>query len=88
MRQLKKEILVNTLKVPMDVCMGAIRITIIGNCEARIENYKGILSYSEEEIKLQGKGTILQIKGKELTLLYYTAVDMKISGEILEVSYL
>ena len=35
--------------------MGALRVTLTGNSEAWIENYRGILEYTGERILLQAK---------------------------------
>ena len=51
----KKEYLVESLKLPKDICMGAIKVSLTGNQEAWIENYRGILEYTECQILLQGK---------------------------------
>lgn len=84
----KKELFVETLKLPKDVCMGAMRVTLTGNSEAWIENYKGILEYSDSMILLQGKVCQVCLEGRGLTIDYYTNEDMKISGCICNVRYL
>lgn len=85
---LKKEILVDTLKLPKDVCMGALRVTLTGNTEAWIENYRGILEYTEQTILLQTKTCQVCFEGSKLSIDYYTNEDMKISGCISCVRYL
>lgn len=84
----KKEMLVDTLKLPKEVCLGAIRITLTGNREAWIENYRGILEYSSEGILLQGKTCQVRLEGSNLSIDYYTNEDMKVSGCITSVRYL
>lgn len=87
-RSRKKESLVESLKLPKDICMGAIRVTLTGSQEAWIENYRGILEYSENLILLQGKTCQVCFEGSRLTIDYYTNEDMKISGCICCVKYL
>lgn len=84
----KKESLVESLKLPKDICMGAIKVTMTGNHEAWIENYRGLLEYSEEQILLQGKTCQVCFEGSRLSIDYYTNEDMKISGCIACVRYL
>jgi sporulation protein YqfC len=79
---------VDSLKLPKDVLMGAMRVTLTGNEEAWIENYKGILEYSDSFIMLQGKTCRVCIEGKDLEIDYYTNEDMKVSGNICCVRYL
>lgn len=51
----KKEKWIDSLQLPKDVCMGALRVTLTGNSEAWIENYRGILEYTGERILLAGQ---------------------------------
>ena len=39
----KKEKWIDSLQLPKDVCMGALRVTLTGNSEAWIENYRGMV---------------------------------------------
>ena len=82
-----KQKLVDTLKLPKDTMLGASIVTITGNQELWIENYRGILEYTEELILLQGITTQICIEGKTLSIDYYTNEDMKISGCICGVYY-
>ena len=84
----KKELLVETLKLPKDICMGAMRVTMTGNREAWIENYRGILEYTGNLILLQGKTCQVCFEGTGLSIDYYTNEEMKISGCITCVKYL
>lgn len=85
---IKAESMINTLQLPKDVCMGALRVTLTGNCEAWIENYRGILEYSNQTILLQAKNCQVCFEGTRLSIDYYTNEDMKISGCICSVRYL
>ena len=87
-RSFKKEVLVDTLKLPRDVCMGDIRVSRTGNAEAWIENYRGILEYTQNVILLQGKTCQVCLEGNGLSIDYYTNEDMKISGCIAAVRFL
>ena len=76
-----------SLKLPKDTMLGAAIVTVTGNREAFIENYKGILEYNPESIVLQGKNCKICFEGKQLSIDYYTNEDMKISGSIDAVRY-
>lgn len=84
----KKENFIETLQLPKDVCMGALRVTMTGNREAWIENYRGILEYTDCMILLQAKTCQVCFEGSRLSIDYYTNEDMKISGCIGCVRYL
>ena len=83
----KKEQVVDSLKLPKDLLLGASIVTLTGNHEAWIENYKGIIEYSDSFVLLQGKTCQICISGKRLSIDYYTNEDMKISGQIESVRY-
>ncbi len=84
----KKESLIESLKLPKDICMGAMKVTLTGSQEAWIENYRGILEYTGQLILLQGKTCQVCFEGTGLSIDYYTNEDMKISGCIACVKYL
>ena len=83
----KKEKIIETFQLPKDVCLGALRVTLTGNSEAWIENYRGILEYTGTMILLQGKKSQVCFEGTRLSIDYYTNEDMKISGHITCVKY-
>jgi sporulation protein YqfC len=87
-KELTKEALIESLKFPKDVCMGALKVSMTGNREAWIENYRGILEYTDSLILLQGKTCQVCFEGTGLSVDYYTNEDMKISGCICAVRYL
>ena len=87
-KRFKTEAMINALQLPKDVCMGALRVTLTGNCEAWIENYRGILEYTDSAILLQAKNCQVCFEGNRLSIDYYTNEDMKISGCICAVRYL
>ena len=76
----KRTKFLESLQLPRDVCLGAMRVTLTGNAEAWIENYRGLLEYTEQEILLQGKTCQVSFEGEHLSIDYYTNEDMKISG--------
>lgn len=83
-----RELIVESLKLPKDSMLGAAIVTVTGNREAFVENYKGILEYTKESIVLQGKNAKICFEGKNLSIDYYTNEDMKISGKIDTLRYL
>jgi len=82
-----KESFIESLKLPKDICMGALKVTMTGNREAWVENYRGILEYTENLVLLQAKTCQVAFEGTRLSIDYYTNEDMKISGCISCVRY-
>lgn len=77
-----KERIVSAANMPKDVMLGASVLTILGNFEVCIENYRGILEYTDTLIRVQAKGKQIRLSGKQLQIEYYTNDEMKITGKI------
>lgn len=82
-----KENVIETLELPKDLVYGAVLVTVTGTRELFVENYRGILEYSPECIRLQAKDCRVCISGKRLYIEYYTNEEMKISGSIKSIQY-
>ena len=87
MKQKIKAELTESLRLPKDLMFGAVIVTATGDREVYVENYKGILEYSDEKIKLQTKTCYLTITGRNLVISYYTNDEMKIIGCIQSIRY-
>ncbi len=70
-----------------DVMLGATIVTMEGDSQLFIENYKGIITYTDKMIIVQGRKNKILIEGKNLQIEYYTNMDMKIKGCICMVRY-
>ena len=67
--------------------LGATIVNIEEDKILYIENYKGIITYTDKTIVVLGKKNKIQIEGKKLQIEYYTNIDMKIQGNISCVKY-
>lgn len=70
----------DTLQLPKDLVFGAVILSITGQSEAYVENYRSIIEFSNEKIKLQTKTCQVEINGRNLQIEYYTNDEMKIVG--------
>jgi sporulation protein YqfC len=82
------EMISDSLKLPSDVLVGAPIITAFGRNEICIENYKSILEYNDNFIKILSKIGSIIIEGKNLKISYFTNDEMKITGLVHSISYL
>ena len=73
--------------MPRDVVMGASVIKITGRNEICIENYRGILEYTDLLIRVQTKSGQIRLSGKNLQIEYYTNDEMKITGRIVQLEF-
>ena len=83
-----KEGLVESLELPKDLMYGAVLVTVTGNSEMLVENFRGIIEYTSERIRVQTKNCQVQIQGQKLLIAYYTNEEMKITGTICQIQYL
>lgn len=81
------EQLSDTIHLPDDILAGAPILTVIGQRELYLENYKSIIEYTGDEIRIQTKTGRIHIEGKALNINYYTQDAMKITGSIYRISY-
>lgn len=81
------EQLLGLLQIPEDVVKGNVLITMHGQEQLLIENFKGISSYTEDEIRLITRKQKLCVSGKKLKIDHYTKEEIIISGRILRLEY-
>jgi len=83
----RKADVITSLQLPKDLMLGAVILTVTGQHEAYVENYRGIIEYTNQLIRLQTKTCRVCIEGKRLSINYFTNDEMKITGEILDIKY-
>ena len=73
--------------MPKDVMLGIPIVTITGQLEVNVENYRGILEYTDNLIRISCRQGHIRITGKNLKIAYYTNYEMKITGRVEKVEY-
>ena len=73
--------------LPKDVVLRVPILTLTGHYEVNIENYRGILEYTEQLIRINVRSGQIRITGKSLEINYYTTTDMKITGKVEKIEY-
>ena len=77
----------DTTMLPRDTVTGYCCVTVTGQNEIVIENYKGILNYCPERITILTKQCQVEVIGRHLEILYYAQEEMKIKGKIESICY-
>ena len=67
--------------------MGVPLVRMVGQEELYIENYRGILEYTDTFIRVQTKIGQIHLSGKKLEIIYYTNDEMKVVGHIESLKY-
>ena len=73
--------------LPVDLVAGMAHVEVMGNRQLYMENHRGILSYSGEEIAIGGEGLILRVFGSGLELVSMSGEALRIRGEIRRVEW-
>ena len=63
------------LHLPQDVIPGEPVITVTGRRNVYIENYNRIVSFMDNEVKIQARTCRIIVEGKRLEIQYYTGDD-------------
>lgn len=74
-------------ELPKDVVLGIPMLTMIGQMELIIENYRGIIEYTDILVRIHTKDGQIKVVGNGLKVDYYTNDEMKITGCIVSVEY-
>lgn len=78
----------DSLDIPKDLSYRESVLTLTGSRELFIENYRCIQRYQDTCILLLSKENKIQIEGTKLMIVYYTDVEMKITGNICKILFL
>lgn len=70
-----------------DVTLGMPVLTAIGDYKLYIENFKTIVSYECDVIKLMTKRGIVTISGSRLEIEYYDNEEIAIKGHICKIEF-
>lgn len=87
MRKNLKHIVTDATNIPKDVILGVPLMRLVGQEEFYIENYRGILEYTDELIRIQTKIGQIHLTGKKLEIIYYANDEMKVIGKISKLEY-
>lgn len=82
-----RERLASAASMPKDVVLGASLVSVLGDSEVCIENYRGIVEYTDCLIRVQTRGKQIRLHGRNLQIEYYTNDEMKITGNICSIEF-
>jgi len=74
--------------MPADVIMDLPRITMIGRLHIYIENHKGVIAFSKEELRLSMKQGQLLIKGQNFILKTILPEEILLEGTIKSIEFI
>ncbi len=82
-----REKFADTVDISKDKILGVPLISMIGDREMTIENYVGILEYSDNVLRIKCKALVVRIDGRKLEIKTMTREFLYITGRIKCFSY-
>ena len=76
------------LELPKEIMLNLPLISLVGREEVTIVNYKGILEYGEELVRIGTAAGVLRLTGSGLCLKQLSAECMVVTGRIENLSFL
>lgn len=74
-------------QLPDDCQKGRTFVALEGRERVSIDNFRGICSYTSEEVRLTTGRSKISVRGKRLQIDYYTKDEIEISGFIEKIEY-
>ncbi|CAH0140882.1 hypothetical protein SRABI96_00474 [Peribacillus sp. Bi96] len=83
-----KQLMTKTMDLPQDVMMDLPRITMIGQLHIYIENHRGLLAFTDSEVRLMLKTGQLLIKGNAFVIKTILPEEIMLEGKIDKVYFI
>lgn len=83
-----KRAVTEALELPVEAVLNLPVLTMTGREELSVENYRSIIEYSEESIKISTGCGSLRITGEKLLLKQLTSEHIVVSGSIFSLEFL
>lgn len=77
-----REKFAEVLELPKELVLNLPKITIVGNKDMMIENYKGVMEFDSAVMSIKAGSCIIKITGEGLMIKEITSEDIILSGEI------
>ncbi|MCI5679350.1 MAG: sporulation protein YqfC [Bacteroidales bacterium] len=76
------------LELPKEIMLNLPLISFIGREEVSIENYKGILEYGEETVRVGTAAGVLRLTGRGLCIKQLSAECLVVTGRVEKMEFL
>lgn len=88
MKKQFRERMSEVLEMPKEVIMDLPKLTMAGDKELYLENYKSILEYTDKLVRLNLGRREIKISGTDLAIRAIESADITVSGTISAVEFL
>lgn len=83
-----RERIADTFEVSKELTLNVAKITFFGTRELTVENYLGIIEYTDSSISLSAKPMPIKISGSELEIKTMSREILYVSGFIQKIEYI
>lgn len=83
-----KEKVTEILELPKEIVLNMPKLTMLGNGDLIVENYKGIVEYDEGIIRLNTTSGIIKVTGTDIYIKEITLENIMIFGEIQSLEFI
>lgn len=83
-----REKLAGALELPKEILLNIPKIILLGNKSVVVENYKGILLFEDDTIKINTNSGILGVSGRKLKITEINADDLLVEGKIKSIEFM
>ncbi|AKM19729.1 sporulation protein YqfC [Geobacillus sp. FSL K6-0789] len=87
-RQQMKRWMAEKLELPADIVMDLPRITMVGHIHIYIENHRGLLAFSDKELRLLLRNGQLLVRGEQFVIKTILPEEILLEGKISQVVYI
>lgn len=75
------------IDLPQDVVFDMPRLTMIGNRQLYIENHRGVLHFSESQLRVALSKGRLEVRGSQLAIRTIWTEEVMVEGIISDIQY-
>lgn len=83
-----KERLTEMLELPKEIVLNMPKLMMLGNGDLIIENYKGIIQYDRDVVRVNTTSGIIKLKGLDIYIKEITEESIMIYGNITSLEFL
>lgn len=83
-----KEKVTDVLELPKEIVLNIPKLTMVGNGNLIIENYKGIIEYDNTRVRVNTGSGIIKITGNGLVIKEITSENILVDGKISSLEFL
>jgi len=87
-KQKFREKFTEMLELPKEIVLNMPKLTMLGNGDLIIENYKGIIEYDQDVVRVNTTAGIIKIMGVDIYIKEITTENIMIYGKILSLEFL